>query len=59
MTAEGTAVGLGLPCAIVRRAGIELDLDLPEDLASFASIAADDPLARYVKAKMQEMFRFE
>jgi 2-phospho-L-lactate guanylyltransferase len=54
-----TAVGLGLACVVVRRPGIQLDLDLPEDLVYFAGQAPEHPLARYVKARMQESFRFE
>lgn len=54
-----TAVGLNLPCAVVDRPGIALDLDLPEDLAYFVRTAPDSPIARFVAAKMQEAFRFE
>ncbi|MCX7599136.1 MAG: hypothetical protein N2512_09755 [Armatimonadetes bacterium] len=54
-----TAVGLNLPCSVVERPGIALDLDLPEDLIYFVRTAPDSPIARFVAAKMQEAFRFE
>lgn len=54
-----TAVGLNLPCAVVERPGIALDLDLPEDLVCLVRAAPESPIARFVAAKVQEAFRFE
>jgi 2-phospho-L-lactate guanylyltransferase len=56
---RSTAEGYGLPFAVVDRPGIELDIDLPEDLAIFVREAPDDPLARFARARFQESFRFE
>jgi 2-phospho-L-lactate guanylyltransferase len=54
-----TAVGLNLPCSVIERPGIALDIDLPEDLTCLLRTAPDSPIARFVAAKMQETFRFE
>lgn len=54
-----TAEGLGLAVEVVTRPGIELDIDLPEDLAAFIHQAPDDPIARFAQARLQEGFLFE
>ena len=53
------AQGTGLRVEVIERPGLQLDIDLPEDLARFIAVAPDHPLARFAKARFQEAFRFE
>lgn len=56
---RSTAQGYGLSVAIVERPGIELDIDLPSDVAAFLRAAPDDPLAQFARERLQDSFRFE
>ena len=56
---KAQAEGTGLRAEVIRSEALELDIDLPEDLAHFIHLAPDDPIARYAKSRFQEDFRFE
>lgn len=56
---QSTAQGYGLPVAVVRRPGVELDIDLPADLYAFLRQAPDDPLADFAREHLQEAFDSE
>ena len=58
-THRDQAIGHDLKVVEVRRPGLELDIDLPEDVAELISQAPEDPLAQYAKARFDDHFRLE
>lgn len=58
-THRDQAIGHDLKIIEVRRPGLQLDIDLPDDVMELCRQAPDNPLAQYARGRFQEHFRFE
>ena len=58
-THRDQAIGHEMKIAEVRRPGLQLDIDLPDDVMELCRQAPGNALAQYARARFQEHFRFE
>jgi 2-phospho-L-lactate guanylyltransferase len=58
-THRDQALGHDLCVEVVRRPGLQLDLDLPEDLAELLRQAPQNALSGYCQARFDDRYRFE
>ena len=58
-THRDQAIGHDMHLDVVRRPGLQLDVDLPEDIAELISRAPEDPVAQFCAARYHEQYRFE